>query len=552
MKVSQERIRHLNQTIAVLDKDRKNWWGIWRELADYYLPRRYVALLTPQERAKQLLRNPYILDGTGTKAARTLASGMMNGITSPSRPWFKLTLAGKKEIPYDARVWLDEVTRRLLMIMAESNFYNGLAVMYLDLVIFGTASMIIYEDLESVIRCYNPALGEFFVGQSHRLQVDRFAREFDLKTHQLEAQFGKENLPPTIRERLASMKVTAKYEDHKVCHLIEPNTDDEYGLSRRFKYREIYWLKNQSEETVLRVKGFRELPVICPRWELAANDAYGSSPAMDAFGDVIQLQHETKKKAQGLDRMNEPPMVLDATLKNQKVDLLPRGMTFVSGTSNIGVKPAMTVTPPIAEMTADMREVQLRIRETFHNDLFRMISQLETVRSATEIDARKEEKLVLLGPVLERFETEGLDPGIERVYAIAERKGLLPDPPESLSGQKIEIQYVSILSVAQRAVATAPVERWMSFVGEVGGARPEVLNIPNYDELIRGYGEDLGVPARYMNDIAASDQLTQQQQQVLAAQEAANTGQTLATTAKTLSDADVGGGVNALQELIGG
>lgn len=552
MKVSDDTIRSLNQTITALDKDRKNWWGIWRELADYYLPRRYVALLTPQERNTQLLRNPYILDSTGTKAARTLASGMMNGITSPSRPWFKLTLAGRKEIPHDARIWLDEVTRRLLMIMAESNFYNGLAVMYLDLVIFGTAAMIIYEDDESVIRCYNPALGEFFVGQSHRLQVDRFAREFTLKTNQLRSLFGEKNLPASVRERLKSSPVTAAYEDHKVYHLIEPNEDNRYNVGKQFRYREIYWLKSNSENTILRAKGFRELPVICPRWELAANDAYGSCPAMDAFGDVIQLQHETKKKAQGLDRMNEPPMVLDATLKNQKVDLLPRGMTFVSGNSNVGVKPAMTVTPPIAEMTADLREVQLRIRETFHNDLFRMISQLDTVRSATEIDARREEKLVLLGPVLERFEAEGLDPGINRVFSIAERKGLIPEPPDSIADAPIEIQYVSILSVAQRAVATAPVERWLGMIGEIAGAKPEVLNIPNFDELIRGYGEDLGVPARYMNQLEEAQRLTEQQQQVLEAQEAANTGQTLAATAKTLSEAEVGGGANVLQELIGG
>jgi hypothetical protein len=170
VKIEIEYHTKLKATLEALRDARLPNWNLWRELADYYLPRRYTWLLSDTERKQKTAKNPFILDGTGTMAARTLASGMMNGVTSPSRPWFKLRLAGyDDDSSTPARLWLDEVTRRMLLVMAESNFYNALAIMYLDLVIFGTAAMLIYEDRESVIRCFNPNLGEFYIAQSVRL-----------------------------------------------------------------------------------------------------------------------------------------------------------------------------------------------------------------------------------------------------------------------------------------------------------------------------------------------------------------------------------------------
>jgi hypothetical protein len=199
----------------------------------------------------------------------------------------------------------------------------------------------------------------------------------------------------------------------------------------------------------------------------------------------------------------------------------------------------------------DIAQVQQRIKETFHNDLFRMISNLDTVRSATEIDARREEKLVLLGPVLERFENEALDPAIQRIYAIMDRAGLVPEPPPEVAGAELEIQYVSVLTAAQTAVATIPIERWVGFIGNMAAVRPDVLNIPDWEETIRYYGTQLGVPAKLALPREVSEAASAQQaQQSQLAQEAA-TGGTLADAGKTLSETDVGGGANALAQIMG-
>jgi hypothetical protein len=536
MEIDQDILKTMKSVVEGLRTDRLPWWVAWREIADYYLPQRYVYLMSSAEsRANRTQRNPFILDGTGTMAARTLASGMMNGITSPSRPWLRLGIAGQKreELSRDALIWLDDVTLRMLLIMAGTNFYNAMATMYLDLSVFGTAACIIYEDFHDVFRCYSSPLGEFYLGQSDRQTINIVAREFTYKVRQVVEWFEEENCSQAVKDSWKAGGARWN-QDVDIVHLIEPNYDTKGKLPGKFKFRETYWEKASTETAqVLSRRGYYEMPGIFPRWELTSNDSYGTSPGMDALGDVIQLQHETKKKGQGLDKL-----------------IVPRGITYVAGVNNVGVKPAYQINMPLNDLSVDIAQVQQRIKEIFHNDLFRMISNLDTVRSATEIDARREEKLVLLGPVLERFENEALSPAVRRIYSIVNRAGLLPPPPPEISNMEIEIQYTSILTAAQTAVATIPIERWIGLIGSVAGVRPDVLNVPDWDETIRYYGQQLGVPAKLAVPKEESIQVTNQQHQTAQLQQAVATGGGLAEGAKTLSETDVGGGANALSQLI--
>jgi hypothetical protein len=539
--------------LAQMETNRQPYFEFWQELANFYLPRRYVWLADNTASRVRSMRNPHILDSTGTIAARVLASGMMNGITSPARPWFSLRIAGYDDALSSSpvRIWLDEVTKRMMLVLAESNFYNALAVMYLDLVVFGTAAMLVYEDFESVIRCYNPALGEYYIAQDDRLAVNTFARKFTYNVDQIVSRWGEDNVTVATKA-LWKLGGASTQMPREVYHLIEPNDDGKGAVPKRFRFRETYWEKDAPLGLVLEQRGFNELPGLFPRWELAANDAYGSCPAMESIGDVKQLQQETLRKAQGIDKVVNPPLVADIQLQHRPTATVPGGVTYVAGVNNIGAKPLYQIAPPLGEMTQDIIQIQQRIRETFHNPLFQMISNLDTVRSATEIDARKEEKLVLLGPVLERFENEALDPAINRVFAIMTRMGLLPEAPEEISEADIEIQYVSILSTAQRAVSAIPTERWMAFIGNLSAVKPDILNIPNFEEVIRTYGSDLGVPAKLMNPPAVSQAATQAQNQQ--AQDAAAIEQSAALTgaAQQLSATEVGGGQNAIQALLGG
>lgn len=549
-----ETLKNKKQLIAEMESEFQLWRPHYDELARHILPRRYMATQDkgPGRQAKTE-RNQYILDGTGTFAARVLASGMMNGVTSPARPWFHIRIPGFKydELNVEAQRYLDEVERRMQIVLAGSNFYNAMAVNYLDLGVFGTSATLIYEDFEDVIRCYNVACGEYRLAQDSRRTICKFNRIIPYTLFQLVQQFGIDRVSHKLRDdyKQGGAKLLQIVQ---VYHLIEPNDQNrKESLPAKFEYREFYFEQKCTDGKMLQVAGYHEKPGIWPRWELIGNDSYGTSPGMDALPDIIQLQQETKRKGQALDKMVSPPLLVDAKLQHNRVSTMPNGLNYIQNLDQTsGARPLYTVQAPIAELTADIAAVQARIYQIFQNDLFRMISQLDTVRSATEIDARREEKLVLLGPVLQRFENEALDPALKRVFNIMQRKGLLPDAPEILDGATIEVEYVSVLADAQRAVGTATMERFLQAIGETAAVQPDVLEIPNWPGYFSEYAYRLNIPAIALKTEAEAQAAIDAKKQAEGMAQAAQMGTDLTGAAKNLSQADVGGGVNALQAML--
>jgi hypothetical protein len=559
-----EKIRKLvNSRLTTLTAQRYSWWVHWRDLAEHILPRRYRWLVAEDiwRRGNQI--NQRILNSTGTLAARNCASGMMSGITSPSRPWFRLAPQNKALLQDDdVKQWVDEVADRMRRVMSSSNYYLAKAVQYLDLVVFGTAPMLIYEDYDTVIRCFNPQAGEYYCAVGPNGNVDTLYRKYTMSVSAAVREFGIDNVCESTRSMYLRGDGANLDNEVVICHAIEPNPEyiaegaplGESGLPRRFRYREVYWEEKSPNDYVLRMNGFEDSPFSAPRWDVSGNDAYGRSPGMDALGDVKQLQLEEKRKAQAIDKMVNPPMIADPSLKNEPASLLPGAVTYVpSLNGGIGFKPAFTINPPVAELKDDIAKVEGRIKDVFFNDLFLMISQLDTVRTATEIDARREEKLVLLGPVLERNESESLDPDIKRIYNIMARAGLFPLAPEALQGEAMKVEYVSMLAEAQRASATTGLERVWAFAGNLAaGVGPDVLDNLDPDETINIYADWLRVPAKVLRNKRAKEAIRQQRTEAAQKQQAMQDAAAGAQGAKVLSETEVGGGQNALSLMLNG
>lgn len=540
--------------------NRYSWWVHWRELADYVLPRRYKWLITPNQMARGSPINQHILDSTGSLTARNLAAGMMMGCSDPTKRWFRYKINRTDSTQTSpTSLWLAEVERLIGLILAQSNFYDALAIFYLDLVVFGTAVMLIYEDYDSVIKCYNPCLGEYYIDNDGAYRPAVFAREFTNTVSQAADEFGVENLSPSTASLWAEGG-TSLTRELVVAHCIEPNKDGrKYGISESFPYRECYWEWGGSASPqggssyspgLLRKRGFHESPAIICRWDLVSNDAYGRSPGMDALPDIKQLQLETKRLSQGIDKMVNPPMIADVQLKNQPASLLPGGVTYVSGMiaqGKTGFAPVYTVDPKVNEMREQLGEVRNRISQTFYNDLFKVISQFETRSNvtATEIDARRAEAMLMLGPVLERLNHEGFANIHERVFGIASRAGILPPAPQEVQGRHINVEFTSMIELAQNANQASGIERLFNLVGALAGIDPAAADNVDID-----YGLDK-VSYLYNNDpklirspkqLAAIRQQRAQQQEQQALANQADTAQKLAAGAKTLSEAQPGQG----------
>jgi len=565
--------RFVEGSLLARRDNRYSWWTHWRELADYFLPRRYRWLITPNMQSRGSPINQHILDSSGVFSARNLAAALLSGKCSPLRPWFRLKIDhidSTQTTPVS--LWLAECERLMYLVFAESNFYNSMAQFFYDLVIFGTAVLIIYEDHGAVINCYNPCAGEYYLDLDGKYRPVLLSREFTMTIGAVVGEFGYDNCSVATRKAYDTPDGSGRTREIIVAHDISPNDDGhDFGISNRYAYRECFWewggstspqSGSQMPPAFLRKRGYFDKPNIAVRWDLVSNDPYGRSPAMDGLGDQKQLQLETRRKAQAIDKMVNPPLVADIKLKNQPASLLPGGMTYIAGFAQSG-KPAIgTIYDtkfPVQEIAEDLAEVRERLSKVFYNDLFQPISQYETRSNitATEIDARRAEAMIMIGPALERIDNEGLKPIIERVWGIMSRQRgpngqpLLPPAPPEIAGRDVNIEFVSMLAQAQSAAESAGIERLFQIAGGLVGVVPEAMDNIDVDFALDKYSSLLNNDPRIIRSPQQLQAIRQKrEQQAQAAQQAAQAEQ-LSAGAKTLSETDVGGGRNALQSMLG-
>lgn len=511
--------------------------------------------------------NQHIIDNCGTIAARDLAAGITTGVSSPTRPWFGLKIGRINTTQTTpASLWLAEVVRLLRLIFQESNFYISIAQFWADLVLFNTAVMIIYEDFDDVIRCVNPCAGEYYLDNDGKMRPCIFYREFTLTISQIVDEFGLENCSENVQQLYTRTDGSGQSQEIIIAHAIEPISDrTKWGLPSQFTYAEVYWEYGSAQGQqgggspdtgFLRKRGFHERNVLAVRWDLVGNDAYGKGPSMDALGDVKQLQQESRRKAQAIDKMTNPPLVGDAQLKNQPASALPGGITYISGFAQTGkgLASLYEIKFPVGEITEDLKEVRERIKQTFYTNVFKVISQYETRSNVTavEIDARRAEALIMLGPVLKRMDQDGLRVAIDRTFEIARRAGILPEPPEEIAGMPIEIDYLSMLALAQEATEAAGIERTLGVTGQLAGVvGPEAFDCVDTDYAIEKHSKLMNNDPRLIRSPEERAAIRQKRAQDQQAAQQVEMAEKLAAGAKTLSETNMGQS-NALQQLAGG
>ncbi|NBW51876.1 MAG: phage head-tail adapter protein [Betaproteobacteria bacterium] len=532
-----------------LKTERATWYSHWKEISDYLLPRNGRFFVQDRNRGQR--RHNAIYDSTGTKALRVLAAGMMAGMTSPARPWFKLGTADPDLAKYaPVKVWLNDVTKMMLHIFAKSNTYRALHSIYEELGAFGTAASVVMDDYNDVIRHYPLTIGEYAIAQNFRGEVTTLYREFDKTVHELVTEFGYKNCSNTVQNLWDRGSLDSWV---TIVHAIEPREDRDISKkdAKNKAFKSVYFELGAPYNKILRESGFDQFPALCPRWAIAGGDIYGHSPAMEALGDIKQLQHEQLRKAQGIDYKTKPPLQVPTSLKNRDIDSLPGGISFVDSSGpNAGIRTAFEVNLDLSHLLMDIQDVRQRISSSFYADLFLMISQAPTSNmTATEVAERHEEKLLMLGPVLERLHNELLDPMITMTFERMIKTGIVPPPPQELQGQDLNVEFVSMLAQAQRAVGTNSVDRFVANMGMVAQAKPDVLDKFDSDKWADIYSEMLGVdPELIISDEKVAFIRQQRAKQAQAAQMAA-AAQQVAVAAKDMSQADTAN-KNGLTDLM--
>ena len=545
------------------------WYPTWMDIADYENPTRGF-FYEKRPNVGEKINHKTLLNSVAEDDFDTLASGMISGLTSPSRPWFKPEIDDTDLMEFTpVKIWLDLVQEIMFGIYSKSNVYGSLYSIYNEVGSFCTACALLEEDYRDIVRMRAYTIGEYFLGCDQTGRVNAFFRRFWMTAAQIIEKFGKGNATPaTIQSFMNQSPDTWNV----VNHLIEVNDDriDKYKDFMNMPFRSIYWQDGAQPMSYLKLGGYEEFPILAPRWATTTTaDTYGKGPGWKALGDSKMAQKLESDLLIAIAKSIRPPLQADASVQGDP-NVAPDGVTRSSSlVPNAGVRPVYQVQLDLNAVIGKIAKTEASIHRKTFADLFKMMLDAERTGqpvTAEQIIEEKNEKMAMLGPVLERLETELLDPMNERTFNIAWRMGLIPPPPKEIQGMPLKMKYTSVLAQAQRMMGIQVIDEWVVGVGNLANASqdPSCWDVVNKDEVSLDKANRLGVPAKLVNDEPtmaalrkARQQIQEQQAKIQAADAAAEIASKASGAAKNLATSPVGpqgenGGASALDGIMKG
>ena len=515
-----------------LKSNRQNWESHWQEVADYMQPRKADVTKT---RSKGDKRTELIFDSSPLQAVELLAASLHGMLTNPSTTWFSLRFKGGEFADNDeAKSWLEDATEVMYNAINKSNFQQEIFELYHDLITFGTAAMFIEDDEEDTLKFSTRHINEVYISENDKGRIDTIFRKFTLTARSAIQKFG-----ANVSDNIVTVNRKDPYEEIEILHAVYPRSDFDPRKQDKenMPFESVYLEAGTGDE--LSVSGFREFPFVVPRYLKASHEIYGRSPAMTALPDVKMLNEMSKTTIKSAQKQVDPPLLVPDDGFILPVRTVPGGLNFYrSGTRdrieplNIGAN-----TPLGLNMEEQRRD---SIRNAFYVN--QLMMQSGPQMTATEVIQRNEEKMRLLGPVLGRLQSELLKPLIDRAFALLLRKNLFRPAPEFLSGQDIEIEYVSPLAKAQKSAELQSIMRGIEIMGSLANVAP-VFDHMNMDKLVKHLMDIVGVPQKVLkteNQVQAERQAAQQQQeqmqQMQQAQQLAEAAGSAAPMAKALPE----------------
>jgi len=499
----QTRRDYYTRRVGSMDTERSSFITHYKDLQEFNSPRRGRFEIT--DRNKGTKKHKSIINNVGMRSLNIATAGMFAGVMSPSRPWFALATPDPELMQFQpVKVWLRQVELQMRAVFNAGNLYTMAPTMIRELLNFGTGCMTHVDDSENLARFYAHTVGGYYIAQNDKLEVTTLARKFEMTAEQMAIEFtnGKDlsNLSTSVQNALQRNDLGAWF---PVIHFIEPN-DDFRPDNPLAKFKAFSSAKyepgNADKDKFLKQSGFDEFPGYVPRWGVAGEDIYGTDcPGMQALGDIKGLQIAEKRKAQAIDKKVNPPLSAPASVRNTPISSLPGGLNiYDGGSSGQKIESLYSVDLDLRDMKEDMDRTERRIKDAFFVDLFLAISDMDGIqpRNELELSERNAERLLQLGPVLERMQGEFLDPMISRTFNQMLRAGILPPAPEEIQGQPLKVEYISSLAQAQRAVDTRGIERLTGYVAGLVKAGLSDGKVFDGDEATHEYANLVGTPPK--------------------------------------------------------
>lgn len=539
--------------------ERSEWEAEWRQISNFLLPGRGVYQTYSKPR-KRKLTTKNVINTVAEDALYVLTSGLHGGLTSPSRPWFKLewSEADIQQVE-PLKAWIQDSEDRLHAALHASNFYSIVNSFYIEYAGFGTGCVYIGEDSDTVEAAFRFELltaGEYSFSTGSDGRPATFFRTIFMSPRQLVQRFPK----TASKETKKLVKDNKSGVDTVDLAVIEAVFREEY-LDKPWTRVYYEMTSNQKrnkdgDQKPLEMAGYYEFPYPLGRWGTIGSDIYGIGPGSRALPDIKRLQEMEKAFLMATHKSINPPLNAPARMRG-KLNTLPGGRNYYANPQET-VNEVYQVKFDYTGVGKAIERVEQRIQKNFFNDIFLTAARDPNASpyKATEVNAREQEKMLRLGPVIERLQHEFLQPLIERCFNIMLRKELFaPLSPElaEMVGD-YDISLVSPLATAQRSVALQGINSFMGFVGQAAQFDQSILDNIDADVAAREFADITGVKIGVLRPAEQVQQLREQraqaqqaekqkQEQLMMAQMQSQMNTDKATAQKTQSEA----GLNMLE-----
>ncbi len=487
-----------------------------QDLADYFAPNavRFIArnVNKPYNKSKK------IVDSTTFIAVRNFSSGMMTGATSPTRRWFKTGIMNRKydEMSYSVKKWcssVDNLTRRILN---ASNFYQILPEVYEQLGVFLFSCISMESDFENVVNFKVLPIGSYYYSKDYTGVVDTVCRTYMESAKNIVERYGIENCSDGVKQA----SINRPNELFEIVHFVEPNKEykENSPISSQKKYISVTYEVGNGTEKFLKKSGFDRFPFVVFESSCNGEDNYPcKGPGVYALPDAKQLMTMVKELGKAVKKMVSPAYQGSSELKNKRLSDSP-GYFNESGSDAVGIRPIHEVAPQVLELKNVISELRESIKAIFYNELFATIlNTAERGRTATEVNELKEEKMVLLSPLLEQIHTS-LKQIIDWLIYEEMKVDILPAPPDEIQGSETNIEFISTPAQAMKAQNISSMERFITFTANMAQAIDPVLTKKiNAERMIDDYADFANIDPAQLNpnedlEIFRKQQAEQEQQ----------------------------------------
>ena len=538
---------YIKKRLNTMHGERQTWEDHWQEILDYVMPRKAEITL---HRARGEKRTDVLFDSTAITAAHLLAASLQGTLTSPSLRWFSIKLRDEElNEDREVKLWMEDASQRMYNVFNSTNFNSEVHELYLDLVSIGTGCLFVEEgkkgfDVDLInFRCMH--IAEYYIQENVMGVVDTLYRKYKLSARQAIQEFGED----MVGEKVIEAGKNKPDKMFTFIHAVEPTEDYERSMGKsktKLPFHSCHVC--EEDKMVVRESGYIVFPYLVPRWSKASGEIFGRSPSYNALPDIKTINKAVELGLKAWSKAIDPPLLVQDDGVIGKVRMTPGGITVIRNDGS--VQPFQTGAN--LQLT-DMKENYLRtaIRQAYYSDQLQL--QEGPQMTATEVQVRYELMQRLLGPTLGRFQSEFLQPLIERVFGIMLRNRAFVPAPEIMTEEPIDVEFVGPLARSQRMEEAVAVERLYQLAMNVSQINPEILDIINHDEAIRQRAKLLGVPdsilrgrAEVMQGRMMRQQQQMQQQQMMADQMQAETVQKQAQAAQTAADPRVDAQIQAV------